>query len=119
MEKLEPFHVCNNCMFIWRTRDSFLDDDNLVLNGYQFNPLDLEAGLFLFTHQVEGCNTTIAVKVDEFADLYQGKIYPDRRTGEVDCPGFCKKEEQLGRCDAKCECAYVREIIQIIRGCPR
>ena len=114
MDRVEPFKTCPSCKLIWRTRDNFLADDDLLLNGYQVDFLKLEDGLFMFTHHVKGCNSTMALKVSNFEDLFHGEIYPERRTGEEDCPGYCIKEGQFDRCEAKCECAYVREIIQMI-----
>ena len=37
-------------------------------------------------------------------------------TGTDDCPGYCLRVDELGRCPARCECAYVREIIHVIRN---
>jgi len=47
--------------------------------------------------------------------MHTGENYTERRTDQEDCPGYCRNEKFLGRCEAKCECAYVRNIIQVIR----
>ncbi len=58
---MPPFKICPNCSEVWQTRENFILDPKLKLNGYK-------------------------------ADF-----------------------EKLDRCDAFCECAFVREIIQILK----
>jgi len=100
---------------IWGNRSDFLNDPTLQLNGYQADFEKLEYGLFLFTHTADGCFTTMAVRVEEFLNLYTGKKFAQRKTGSEECPGYCLQIHQLDRCDVQCECAFVREIIQIIQ----
>jgi hypothetical protein len=85
--------------------------------GYQANFADLLLGLFLFNHL--GCGSTIAVPAELFKELYTGPIYAARATGTAECPEYCLYASELGRCLAKCECAYVREILQIVRAWPK
>jgi hypothetical protein len=61
----------------------------------------------------------MALAVDLFADLYDGPIFEERATGSDDCPGHCLQETVLERCPAKCECAFVREVMAIISKAPR
>ena len=109
------FKICPLCSTKWITRDEFLDDPLLDINGYQAHFEKLEWSLFYFTHQKEGCFSTIAIKAEEFLSLYSGKKYKERRTNKEDCPQYCFEKEQLDRCDALCECAFNREIIEIIK----
>lgn len=104
------------CQKKWQTRGDFLTDQSLELNGYQVDFEKLEYGLFYFTHQVSECRSTLAIQTHQFLDLYEGEKYSERRTEEEDCPGYCLERNELERCEALCECAFVREIIQIIRG---
>ena len=103
------------CSNVWETRDAFIDDINLEINGYQADFDKLELGLFYFTHKKEGCCTTMALQAKDFLSLYTGKKYTERRINEEDCPGYCLDKNQLDRCDALCECAFNREVIQVIR----
>jgi len=103
------------CSRLWLSRADFLNDPSLELNGYQADFDNLEDGLFYFTHQVAGCFSTLAVKSGSFLDLYTGRRHTERKTGTEVCPGYCLHKEQLERCDAPCECAYVREVVQYIR----
>ena len=111
----EIFLTCSMCGKKWKTRDDFLDDVSLEINGYQVDFERLEWSLFLFTHMIDECHSTIAVQADRFIDLYSGKKYKGRKTRTEDCPGYCMVKDELGRCDALCECAFNREVIQIIR----
>ena len=106
------FKSCPLCAVIWATRDDFLSDPSLEIIGYQVNFYHLRAGLFLFNHS---CKTTLAIKAGEFFDLYDGPIFTERKTRGPDCPAYCLHESELHVCPAQCECASVREIIQIIK----
>ena len=55
----------------------------------------------------------------EFQDLYSGEIFVERATGSAQCPGHCLHQDNLLPCPARCECAYVREVMQIIRQWPK
>jgi hypothetical protein len=115
MAEKEIFKTCPMCSTVWETRDQFLDDQSLELIGYKADFEHLEWGLFYFTHRKKGCFSTIALQAKEFLSLYSGKKYTERRTGKEECPGYCLEEKQLNRCDALCECAFNREVIQIIK----
>lgn len=113
------FKECSMCGQTWHTRDLFLSDPTVVLAGYQANFIDLEAGLFLFNHLIPGCNTTLAVESRQFTDLHQGPIFEERMTGKPGCPGHCLHTESLAPCVNKCECAYVRDVVQIVKKWPK
>ena len=115
METAELFKTCPNCKAAWNDRESFLADPLISLNGYQFNLKSVENGLFLFTHLSTNCRTTMAVPVSWFLDLYSGPRYPESRALSPECPRFCIDEKNLERCQAICECAFVREVMQVIR----
>ncbi len=115
MTERKIFKMCPMCSTEWESRDQFLDDKSLELNGYGADFEKLEWSLFYFTHKKEGCFSTMALEAKEFLDLYTGKKFTERRTDEEECPGYCHDEEQLDRCEALCECAFNREIINIIK----
>ena len=110
------FKRCSKCQTEWASREDFLRDPDLVIIGYQVSFDDLNEGLFYFNHS---CKTTLAIYAREFVDLYQGPIFSIRATGTEDCPGHCLHKSVLKPCPAKCECAFVREVIQIIRHWPK
>jgi hypothetical protein len=109
------FKQCTCCGFQWRSRDAFLWDQTAVIVGYQARFKELETGIFLFNHS---CGTTLAIQAGVFKDMYNGPIFQERATGTDDCPGYCLNKNTLKPCPAKCECAYVREIIQLIKTYP-
>ncbi|MDA8086014.1 MAG: hypothetical protein M0Z75_04880 [Nitrospiraceae bacterium] len=117
--KTEPFKTCPCCNRVWPKRESFLADKELVLNGYQADFEDPGEGLFIFTHTDKGCGTSLAVKTKSFKDLYTGPVYARRGLGTEDCPGYCLGEFTMDRCDARCEYAYIRELLQIINQWPK
>lgn len=112
----ERFKDCSLCGFCWKTRQDFLCDPDIEIIGYQAHFEALVAGTFLFNH---ACRTTLAVPAGEFQDLYDGPMFRTRATGGEDCPGHCLNRHDLSPCRAECECAYVREIVQIIRDWPK
>jgi len=110
------FKECLPCGSKWSSRDEFLEDADIEILGYQVNFNDLSGGFFLFNHS---CGATLATSVRHFNGLYEGTIFKDRKTGSQDCPGFCLYKDQLDECPARCECAYVRNIITIIKKWPK
>ena len=84
--------------------------------GYQVQFVEQKEGLFLFNHT---CNTTLSVKASNFLDLYHGPMFGERLTASETCSGHCLRQEDLQPCPEKCECVYVREVIQIILNWPK
>jgi hypothetical protein len=113
---MKIFKKCTCCDFPWFSRTEFLQDENTKLVGYQANFCQLELGYFLFNHQT--CESTIAIPAGLFKDMYAGPLFSERLTGTEVCQGFCADMDAIEPCDAQCECAYVREIMQIIRNWP-
>jgi hypothetical protein len=113
-EKL--FKKCSYCGFEWIGRASFLVDSNIEIIGYQVHFKKPTAGSFLFNHS---CGTTLAVSVGEFVDLYEGPVFTTRPGESEDCPTYCLYRRELRPCAVECECAFVREIIQLIKGWPK
>jgi len=104
--------ACSNCDLVWQKRGDFLDDANVKIIGYQASFMDLLSGLFLFNHSCQG---TISLPVNIFEDLYAGPVFAERATDTEDCPGHCKNEDALEPCTTRCECAFVRNILQLLR----
>lgn len=107
----KSFKQCTCCDHGWKARADFLADPGIEFIGYQVSFDDLLLGLFLFNHT---CGTTIAIPVNKFRDLYDGPVYQTRKTGTEECPGYCLRQNELKACPAQCECAWIRELIQII-----
>ena len=114
---MQLFKKCTCCDWPWFSRDELLQDSRLELIGYQVNFGELELGYFLFNHLI--CQSTIAVPAGLFKDLYEGPIFSDRKTDTENCPGYCEDKDILDPCAQECECAYVREIVQIVRNWPK
>ncbi|QEM68505.1 hypothetical protein FO488_10205 [Geobacter sp. FeAm09] len=113
------FKKCPCCGAKWPTRNKFLTDQSLKLHGYQVNFKSLEMGLLLFTHHAPSCNTTMAVDVAEFFDLFTGTRYTVNKAKSPECPRYCFDESNLARCTVFCECAFVRDVmwsVQILKA---
>jgi hypothetical protein len=116
MPRPTSFKKCTKCGFVWLERASFLCDPRLRMVGYQPHFDKLTAGFFLFTHI---CGTTLALQTGDFQDLYSGPIFTEKLNGTENCFGYCLHEDDLRPCPAQCECAYVREIGQVILKWPK
>ncbi len=114
---MKIFKKCTCCEFPWFSRTEFLKDENIELVGYQTNFCELELGYFLFNHLT--CESTIAIPAGLFKDMYAGPLFTQSLAGTEVCHGFCDDMDSIEPCDAQCECAYVREIMQIIRKWPK
>jgi len=115
--EIQPvFKKCPNCGYEWHNLENLLSDPETEIIGYQVNFLRLEAGYFLFNHS---CKGTFSIQASQFKDLYDGPIFIKRETGSDKCPEYCLHRNELRPCPVHCECAYVREILQIIKNWPK
>lgn len=113
----EEFKVCTSCGQRWSDREDFLSDPELDPVGYQAFIEDGVSGLFLINHQ--RCGTTMALKAEQFADLYDGPMYSQRLDHTEECPGYCLKSSATEVCVLECECAYVGHVLQLLRSWPK
>lgn len=104
------------CGFRWESRDSFLSDPAIEIIGYQACFTELTTGCFLFNHS---CTGTLAILVEALVDLHDGPVYEERKTGTRECPQHCLHRDDLAPCPVQCHCAYVRDIIQLVRAWPK
>jgi len=116
MNKKKNFKTCPRCSFSWDSRKAFLADPKLELKRYKADLKAPQYGMFFFTHQTASCSSTITMLVNDFRSLYPGKISPKNKAFSEDCPGYCLEETQLARCDVSCQCAFARDIVQILLG---
>ena len=111
---MTEFKKCTFCGYRWPSRKDFLEDPTTNMIGYQVNFGNIHLGFFLFNHLT--CGTTLGIPAGKFKDLYNGPVYSEQVLGTKQCPEYCLHENQLDPCPAKCECAYVRDIIQTVRN---
>jgi len=114
-----PIKECPSCGEKWNTIDQFLSDPKIKLAGYQVHFDDLEGGLFFFSHLQKECFTTLAIPVTLFLSLNDHPLLKER--DEKLCIGssFCVHQGDLSPKPKKCECIWVREILQTIRTWPK
>lgn len=111
-----PFKQCTRCRKIWVDCFDFLSDPAVILRAYQVSFEELEEGIFLFEHS---CKTSLSIVAGDFSHLYDGPIFEERATGTDECPGYCLKMSNFERCPVRCECAYIREVLQRIKFWPK
>lgn len=109
-----PFKTCTFCGHVWPKREDFLTDPEVVTVGYQAYLPDPTLGLFLFNHMA--CETTLALQALDFSDLHSGPIYQQPLRGTKGCMGHCDHQQDLEPCPGECECAWVREVLQVVKG---
>ena len=110
------FKTCTNCDATWTSLNTFLTDPTISLVGYMPTFDEPISGLFLFNHD---CGTTLACKVGLFIHLYEGPIYSENKRGSDECPGYCQNKTDFSPCPVECNCAYVREMLQVLRKWPK
>ena len=112
----DVYKQCPKCGFVWEERSDFLADASVHVVGYQVNFEELKAGLFFFNHDVADCGTTISLRADSFVDLYAGPMFEEQLKDSDLCDGHCLRADDIEDCNVPCECAYVRHVLQVIRG---
>ncbi len=117
IERNALFKKCSCCGFEWGTRKNFLSDPSIDVIGYQVHFENLREGTFLFMHHT--CKSTLANHAGDFQDLYDGPIFAENALGKEECPNYCLVHDELRPCPVRCECAYVREVIQIVKNWPK
>jgi hypothetical protein len=110
------FSTCENCQETWINYHDFLSDPYVELKSYHVSFKNLRAGKFLFNHS---CGASLNVEVGSFVHLYNGPIFEERATGSDKCPEYCLRQDELEPCPVECECAYVREVLQIVKRWPK
>jgi len=65
------FKRCTMCGSEWQTKEDFLNDRDVLLNGYQWNRKKFRsgegfAGLLIFTHRKALCGTSLAIAAGSF-----------------------------------------------------
>ena len=113
------FKICPSCQYVWKDRNEFLVDPEVCVVGYQVSYGELNAGCFLFNHYRANCCTTMAIRAGDFTDLHEGPIFETHREDVPDCPGYCDHEKLLDPCETKCECSYVRDVLQRVKNWPK
>jgi hypothetical protein len=113
------FKICPSCGHAWATIDDFLSDPELKMNGYQVHFDNLEGGLFFFTHLHENCHTTLAIQVTDFLSLNDHPLLAKRDEQLCTNSNFCVHQNDLQPKPVKCECSWVREILQTIKNWPK
>lgn len=112
----KPFKRCTCCDYRWENEMDLIRDRNLFVNGYQASFENSLEGLFFFTHDVEGCGTTIAIRAGDFYQLYDGPEHIVNMAHTGRCFGYCLSGDDQGECPNPCEMCWARDILKILRN---
>lgn len=113
------FKECTTCGTIWKERAEALSDPTFRFVGYDPDYRELQGGLFLFNHEVEGCNTTLVIKTEDLADLHTDPVFATCDHESDDCEEFCLRGGDPETCHHECDCAFVEEISRLVREWPK
>lgn len=116
---ISDFKTCNSCQKSWPSREALLSDPEIELIGYQGSLAGPEEGFYLMNHTRAGCLSTLAIKVVEFSDLYDGPLLEKHRQGAEPCRSHCFYKDNLTDRPEACECRYVRTIMQRLSSWPK
>lgn len=109
------FKSCGFCGKTWSCLADLLTDSELAMHGYQACFTHPRDGLFLFTHNVEHCHSTLSIRVGEFEYLYKGARYFKCLAGADVCPLYCLDPHSLADCCNPCTLAWTRSLLQIVQ----
>ena len=111
------FKTCSLCAHRWETVSDLIRDDNLIVNGYQPSFSKNREGLFLLTHVVEGCGTTIALQAGSLLQLYGGsKVSKQSVAYTGHCSGNCQIYGEMVECSSHCPMRWAHDIIEILKS---
>jgi len=112
----EHYKACTLCGYEWQTLQSFVQDCNLTVNGYQACFEKAEEGLFLLTHVCPQCHSTLAVRASDFTHWDTGSRPGLLNMGKETCPGRCLNNDDLEPCTAECSMRWVRDVLQYLKA---
>ena len=109
-----PFKSCS-CGDKWTTRESFVRDAGIYPIGMMLEGKQNVPGYYFFNHA--GCQSTLTIDVQEFADLIKEPIPPLSMAETDECPRNCRRMEDLDSCNVECRHAPFRRLLidRIIR----
>jgi hypothetical protein len=73
------FKRCTLCGREWKTREEFLADKEIHLEGYQWNHIKVmegmpPEGILVFTHTLDNCGTSLALAAKLFKREFDHKL---------------------------------------------
>jgi hypothetical protein len=101
------FKSCS-CGDTWPVRESFIRDADIMPIGITFSRD--EPRVYYFFNHVK-CESTLAIDVEEFADLIEEPIPSSNLRGARECPKLCRTVHELEACDLDCYNAPYRRFL--------
>ncbi len=110
------FKTCTVCARRWIKMIDLIRDGDLRVNGYQASFNDAHEGLFMLTHEADGCGTTLAIKAGDLAELYDGPEHGVHMAYTERCEGHCLNGHDLEACGNDCDMKWARDILQVLKN---
>ncbi len=110
------FKTCTVCAHCWPRIVDLIRDESLYINGYQASFSDSREGLFLFTHDIDGCGTTLAISAGALKKLYTGPEHTIHMAYTERCEGHCMHGDDLAPCTNDCDMRWARDILQVLKA---
>ena len=97
-----PFKTCSFCQKSWETRKDFLLDPDIILIGYQPDPMELQYGMGYFNHNLDKCRTTLTILQGELCKEPLENMEPLISQYQNNCPSSCSEILPMVKCKRDC-----------------
>ena len=106
----DKYKQCPNCGK-WFSLTDILTDPALEPLGMTLITESGGRAFFFFEHAVNGCHTSLALDVSDFAHLIDEPIPDISLFGRPHCPGHCAAMRELLECRLECYLAPFRRLL--------
>lgn len=110
------FKECPACSHYWESMVDLIRDGDLFVNGYQASFNDAHEGLFLLTHNISDCGSTLAIPAGRLKELYDGPEHMVHMAYTDRCQGHCLVEDDFAPCTNECDMKWARDVLQILKN---
>ena len=108
------FKQCPNCKK-WFSIDDFINNVEIQPIGMKLDNNTFALNLYFFNHYNDTCNTTFAMRVDDFKEYIDEKIPHEILVNTDECLEHCTKLKDLMACNNECIFApYRRFLMKLI-----
>jgi hypothetical protein len=110
----ETIKYCPCCKAAF-TLEELATDPDISLIGMAFGDDSIEWAYYFFQHEVEGCRSSFAVKVEDFLSQITEPIPAERMALRDCCEEHCVSVKDLGECKNECYFApFRRQLLKML-----
>ena len=118
----EEIKKCPGCGAIL-TAKQIMYDPIIRPIGMAYLGDDEDTAFYYFQHEIDGCQSSFVVPVDEFKDFIDEEIHPEKLYGTDQCEQHCVNIADLEACCSECYYApfrrFLLKMIELKSGCPQ